>query len=398
MPQYRYSAKGMDGLTVKGLLEADNINRLRQQLKEKNLFCLEAEEMPAIARSGIKVNLKDVAMFSRQFYTLLNSGVTVIKALDILYQQTESKRLKGVILKIYEAVQKGDMLSEAVKKQPKAFPDLMVSMMETGEASGTLDKAMSRMSSYMDREVKLKNKITSAMIYPIMIGVVTVAVIAILVMFVLPGFVTIFSDSGVKLPGMTMALLGISHFATKYWYLVIMMLVALVVLIRAYISSDQGRLNWDRAKLKLPVVKKAVIKIYASRFTETMSTLLSGGLPLLHAMEITSRVIGNQLIAEKIIEAREDVRKGLPLSTAIREINVLPPIVHSMINVGEESGALDTLLERTARYYDDEVETAIARLVSMIEPIMIIFMALIVGAIVVSIALPMFDMFNTIQT
>lgn len=397
MPQYSYSAKGMDGIAIKGVIEAENISRARQILKDKRLFIINVAEFKTSQVQAIKLKLKDVAMFCRQFYTLLNSGVTVIKSLDILYQQTDSKKLKNVILKIYESVQKGDMLSDAVKKQPKAFPDLMVNMLETGEASGTLDKVMNKMSTYMDREVKLKSKITGALIYPAVIAVVTVVVVAILIIFVMPSFVTMFTESGATVPGITLALLGASKFATKYWYILLLIIGGLILIIKSYISSEKGRMVWDKAKLELPIINKAVIKIYASRFSETMATLLAGGLPLLQSLEITSRVIGNKFIEGKLLEAREGVRKGMLLSASIRDIDALPPIVNSMISVGEESGALDSLLERTARYYDDEVEAAIAKLVGLIEPVMILVMAAIVGVIVISIALPMFDMVGTIQ-
>ncbi|HBQ64772.1 MAG TPA: hypothetical protein DD727_07605 [Clostridiales bacterium] len=191
--------------------------------------------------------------------------------------------------------------------------------------------------------------------------------------------------------------MGASKALSRYWYIIAAGVALVIAGSRMYIMSEDGRLKWDDTKMKMPVIKGALTKIYASRFTETMATLLSSGLPLLQTMDITSRVIGNKIISDKILDAREGVRKGLPLSVAVREMQTLPPIVHSMVSVGEESGALDTLLERTARYYDDEVETAIARLVGLVEPVMIVLMAVVVGFVVISIALPMFDMFKTIQ-
>jgi type IV pilus assembly protein PilC len=406
MPLYNYSAKDFSGQKISGVLEADNLQGFYQALKERQLFCLDvsqkrqAVDMKTLTSLGRttsnKLKLKDLAIFCRQFYVLLLAGVTVIKALDVIYQQTESKKCQAAVLKVYEAVQKGDLLSEAMRKQGEAFPAILINMIESGEASGKLDLVLQKMAEHFDKERKLRTKLISALIYPVILSVVAIIVVTILLTFVLPTFVTMFESSGVALPLPTRMLLGISKFISHYWYIVLLILAALAYSWNKYLKTEQGRLNWDKTKLKLPVLKNVNIKVICARLTRTLSTLLSSGIPLLSCMDITSKVLGNKVVADGLLAAKEDMSKGSSLSQAIRKVGVFPAMIYSMISIGEESGSLEEILEKTAAYYDEEVEVAIQRLLAIFEPLLIVFMALIVGFIVISIALAMFRVYSTI--
>lgn len=403
MPLYSYVAKDFSGQKTSGVLEADNLQNFYRLLKERQLYCIEFTEKrqlvqkSSLRNASIKLKVKDLAIFCRQFHVLLMAGVTVIKALDVIYQQTESKKVKAVILKVYEAVQKGDLLSEAMRKQGEAFPDILINMIESGEASGKLDMVLSRMAEHFDKERKLRTKVISAITYPTILSIVAILVVVVLLTFVLPTFVGMFESSGVALPLPTRILLGISNVLTSYWY--ILLLLALVIGFgwRKYIRTEKGRYQWDQLKLKIPLVKTTSIKIMSARLTRTLCTLLSSGIPLLSCIEITAKILGNQVVSEGLLAAKEDMSKGSSLSKSIRKIGVFPAMVYSMINIGEESGALESILEKTSDYFDEEVDVAIQRTLAIFEPLLIVLMAVVVGFIVISIALAMFRVYGTVN-
>ena len=398
MPLFKYQALAADGKTVSGLLEADNVARVQQMLKENRQYALKVEEAGTGSVSLTRAApLKDLAVFTRQFHAMMRSGVTVVKCLDLLYQQTTNKRLKEIIFRVYESVQRGDLLSESLRKQTGVFPELMIAMVDTGEASGTLDTILGKLADNFEKDMKVRRKVQGAMIYPIVLTVLMIVVVTGLIMFVLPMFVGMFESSGVELPLPTRMLLGMSDFLTHYWYIVLFFVILAVVLFKVWSSSDNGRLQWDELKLKLPVVKGLLQKLYSSRLTRTLATLVNAGLPLLHAMDISARVIGNKFISKHMAQAREDVRSGVALSQALRRTGVFPVMVYSMIGIGEESGTLDSMLGTTADYYDEEAEKAMGQMVALMEPALIIVMAAMVGFIVISIVLPIFDMSSTVQ-
>ena len=402
MPLYSYVAKDFSGQKTTGILEADNLQNFYRLLKERQLFCIEVTEklLPSqktsLRNAPIKLKVKDLVVFCNQFHALLTAGVTIIKALDVIYQQTESKKVKAVVLKVYEAVQKGDMLSEAMRKQEQAFPEILINMIESGEASGKIDLVLERMTEHFDKERKLRTKIITAITYPIILSVVAIAVIILLLGFVLPTFIGMFVSQGVELPLPTRILLGISSGLTSYWYIILGATLAVVYGVKSYIKTDKGRLKWDQTKLKIPIVKTTTIKIISARFTRTLSTLLSSGIPLLSCMEITAKILGNKVVSDGLLAAREDMSKGATISQAIRKIGVFPAMVYSMISIGEESGTLETILERTSGYYDEEVDVAIQRMLSIFEPALIVIMAVIVCFIVLSIMLPMVGIYEMI--
>ena len=401
MPQFTYTAVDASGKRTSGNLEAVNKNQLIAALKEQGLYLIEAtDRIDTTARDvsnvSKKIKLKPLAIFCRQFSTLINAGITAIKALDILYQQAEDKILKESIGRVYEAVQKGEAMSDAFRKQGEAFPELFINMIMTGESSGNLDQVLIRMADHYEKENKMKNKIKGAMIYPMVLGILTVAVVILMLVVVLPSFIGVIESGGGEIPLPTRILLDLSGFIQRFWWLLGGVIILLVIGWRGFKRSEKGHLWWDGFKLNMPIVGKSLRMIYSARFARTLSTLVSSGLQMLSAIEITARVIGNKLIHDRLLLVTEDIRKGAQLSTAIRNTDQFPAMIYNMISVGEESGLLDDILGKTAAFYDEESDAAIGRLVGLLEPLMIIFMAIIIGFIVISIALPMFSMYGNI--
>ncbi len=399
--QFKYKAVTDSGQIMNGIHDAESEAEVIGMLRN-NKFMPISIEKTATSGSSMSISLgkvkkKDMAVFCRQFYTMLHAGVTVIKALDILEMQTENKLMKKAIAEVYENVQKGMALSEAMKMNEKVFPSILVNMVEAGEASGSLDTIMDRMSVHYEKDFKIENKVKGAMIYPMVLAVVATSVVIFLLLFVMPTFVGMFEGSGVKLPGPTRALLAISNSLQNFWYIYLVTIIGLILGTKYYGNTETGRLQFDALKFKLPVLKSTNIKIATSRFTRTLSTLLASGIPLMQGLDIVTKVIGNQYAAKKLENAKEEVKRGVPLSRTIKDTGIFPPMLDSMIKIGEESGALDDILNRSADFYDEEVEVALQKMTELMQPIMIVVMAAIVGFIVISIALPMFDMVNTIQ-
>jgi type IV pilus assembly protein PilC len=282
-----------------------------------------------------------------------------------------------------------------MRKQGKVYPEIMISMIEAGEASGRLDSVINKVAETLEKDVKLRNKIRSSMMYPIILAVLCVVVVLILVMKVLPVFMGMFT-ADMTLPLPTRMVLAFSDILTGYWYIVLFTVAGVVLAIRLYISTEDGKKNWHALLLRLPVIGNTIVKISAVRFSRTLGTLLSSGMTLIQSLEIVIQVVGNRIIMEGLSITKEDIRKGMPLSQSLRKANVLPPMVYSMIGIGEESGSLEDMLNKTSEYYDDEVENAIQKMVTLLEPVLIVFMGIVVGFIIISIMLPMLEIYNSI--
>ena len=397
---YKYVALTRDGFKVNGSVDSTSENEVLRMIKSNGYLPVSIErDIESEAKFEIltkKVKKKDLAVFCRQFYTMLDAGINIVNSLDILSAQTENKTLKKAISNVAENVQKGVTLSEAMKMHPKVFPTILINMVEAGEVSGNLDTILERMAVHFEKENKTENKIRSSMVYPIVLMVVSVAVVIFMLIFILPTFVGMFEGSDTPLPLPTRILIGLSDLLQSYWYIFIGIVALLVFGITSYINSKNGRRLYDGIKLKLPIIKGTTVKIVTSRFTRTLSTLMSSGIPLLRSMEVVSKVVNNKVVEDKLISGIEDIRRGVPLSRMIKDIEIFPPMVDSMVKIGEESGALDDILLKTADFYDEEVDVALTRLTSMLEPLMIVFMALIIGFIVIAMYLPMFEVINTI--
>ena len=402
MPLYQYSAVDDIGESIRGRYTAKDKVELLQMIREKKCYPVVVKEV--VEEKDIKsldlfnkVKTKDIAVFCRQFYAMLNAGVTIIQCLDILRQQTENRRLKEVTGEIYETIQKGTTFSEALKGHRNIFPEILISMVEAGELSGTLDSVMDRMAVHFEKENRIYMKVKGAMVYPTVLSIVAVGVVAFLLTVVMPTFIGMFESSGVALPAPTRLLMAMSKGLQMYWYIILLVLSGGIYLLRRYTKTKQGKYAVDRLVLGIPVVNTTIKKVATSRFTRTLSTLLTSGIPLIQAMEIVEKVIGNKVIGEGISNVRNELRRGSELAPPIKRMGIFPPMVDSMIKIGEESGTLDEILEKTADFYDDEVEAALQKMTTLMEPVLIVFMGVVVGFIVISMALPMFDMVNTVK-
>jgi len=401
MQDYICKVKKENGTLIKKyIIRAENLSNLFAQLKSNHLYLIDysvkEQRKDIVGGNKITLSKKDVAVLCRQLASMLTSGVTLVKALNILYQQIEKKSTKESIKRLYESVQRGDQFSEAIRKQTGVYPDIMISMIEAGEASGQLDQVVEKLAGQFEKDVKLKAKIKTAMAYPIILVCLSVAVVLIMVTQVLPLFLGMF-EGVATLPWPTRVLMSFSNILTGYWYLLLLGLGTVVFGFRAYIATEQGRRKWDGTKMQLPLVGGTITKISAVRFTRTLSTLLSSGITLMKALEIVTKTVGNTIVVDGLVTVKEDLRKGMPLSTALRKVNILPPMVYSMIGIGEEAGTMENMLEKCADYYDDEVDNAIQKLVGMMEPLLIIVMAMVIGFIVIAMMLPIFDIYDAIS-
>lgn len=403
MAYYKYIAKDISGKTVKGSTEAESMNEFYQKMHELSLFCIDVSESETDYMSvgsltigkARKIKLKDLTVFCRQFATMVNAGLTVIKCLDILYRQASKKFVKESYLLLYESIKKGNALSNALKEQGATYPQLLISMVESGETSGNLDRILLEMADHYEKERKQRNKMKSAMIYPIILICVCVIVVAVLLTFVMPQFFSLF-DSMSSLPWATTVLIAISDSISSFWYIWILAIVGIVILWTCLLKTNAVRLSFDKFKLKVPIAGKLLRTIYTSRFARSVSSLYGSGIPIIEAIRIANNVIGNAYISQRISLVISDIRQGVPFSRSISNIGEFPPMFCSMVFIGEESGSLDDILAKTAAFYDDEADSAITRLVSLLEPCMIVIMGLIIGFIVIAIMIPMFSSYNYI--
>lgn len=402
MPLYNYKAVTPEGRHVEGAYEGKDKNEVISKIrsaKQIPIKIVEASQSKDVKDLKLtnKVKTKDISIFCRQFYTMLNAGVTIVTCLDILRKQTESKKLRKVLDHVYEDVITGSAFSDSVKRHEEVFPSLLVNMIEAGEVSGNLDNIMDRMAFHYEKEYKINNKVKGAMTYPVVLAGLSTIVVIFMLTVIMPTFTGMFEDSGVPLPAPTRLLLAISDTLTGYWYVFVIAIIAFIYGMNRYMKTTKGRMKIDSLKLKIPVVKGTITKIITSRFSRTLSTLMMSGVPLIQALDIVSRVVGNKVVEQGILDTKEEVKKGTSLSAPLQKIGAFPLMLTQMVEIGEESGSLDDILEKTANFYDEEVEVSIQRLTTMLEPIMIILMAVVIGFIVISMVLPMFDMMNTLE-
>lgn len=399
MPLYQYKAVTDKGKRLSGTYEATSETEVISMLRQNKYYPVkitETVEKKSILDNSIfaPVNIKDLAIFCRQFYTMLNAGIPIVNCLEVLKLQIENKSLRNTISNVYKDIQKGATFSSSLRNYKKIFPDLLINMIEAGELSGNLDSILERMSIHYEKESKISNKVKGAMVYPFMLSIVSILVVIFLLVFVMPTFLTMFEYT--TLPTPTRILLFISYSLTNYLYIYITSLIVLIFSFNQLYESHKGRLFFDSLKLKIPVIRSVTQKIVTTRFTRTLSTLLSSGIPLIQALESTSKVCGNKVVESGMKQAISHISTGDTLANALKKLGIFPPMVISMIQIGEESGQLDILLDKTADFYDEETESALQKMSTLVEPLMIIFMSFIIGGIVIAMILPMFDMINTV--
>ncbi len=402
MPNFQYKAITKQGETMEGTHHANHANEVITMLRESDYYPLQVKE---VVKQGDWLNLsslnkiktKEIAIFCRQFYTMLYAGVPIVSCLEIIKQQTEDPKLKMILHDVYNQIQRGITFSDALRIHRRAVPELLINMIEAGEVSGNLDGIMDRMAKHYEKENKINNKVKGAMVYPAILSMVSLLVIIFLLTFVMPTFISMFQGSDMILPLPTRILLGISHTITSYWYIYMLFFLLFGLAFYKVLENEEVRKKIDGWKLKIPIVKTTLQKLITSRFTRTLSILLYSGIPLIQALESASKVVGNRVVEEGIQSAIQDITKGISLSVPIKKMNVFPPMLISMIQIGEETGTLDEILDKTANFYDDETEMALQKMTTLLEPLMIVVMALVIGFIVVSLILPMFDLLNTVN-
>lgn len=400
MGKYKYRAMKNDGSKTNAECEASSRDEVLSMITSNGYYPLKIEEVIESKKIEFtfmeKIKVKDLSIFCRQMYTMLDAGVPITNALALLSDQVSNKKFKTIIQEMDEDVKKGEMLSSSMKKHSKVFPQLLISMIESGEVSGNLDEMMLRMSTHFEKDAKIAGKVKSAMIYPAVLSVVAVAAIMIIMVVVMPTFIEMFASSGVELPMATKLLMGVSGFLSKNIILVLIIIIGSVVGFNFYKHTNSGIRNISIIKLKIPIIKGLNKKIIVSRFTRTLATLLSSGVPMVQSLPIVSAVLGNTVAEEAMDKIRERVVRGDGLSNAVGEHTIFPPMLSSMIRIGEESGALDDILNKTADFYDEEVEQAIQTTTALLEPALIIVMGVVIGFIIISIMLPMFNMYGQI--
>ncbi|MGI6113899.1 MAG: type II secretion system F family protein [Mahellales bacterium] len=402
IPRFEYKAKSIDGTYTQGVFEADSKYRAMMMIREQSLFPVSVKEIGEqkdIREKGLfsKIGLRDLGMFCRQFSTILRAGIPITQCLDILSKQTSSGNLRALLEKVNEDVHTGKTLSEAMSVHHKQLPSMMIHMIEAGEISGTLDASLDRLARHFEKEYKLKQKVAKSMTYPIIVVIVSIVVVIFLLTNVVPTFATIFDNSNIQLPVPTMVLLSLSSFLRENGVLMLIGVILIALVFRLSISTGSGRYYWHRLLLNLPLFGKLQRKIISARFTRTLGVLLSSGIPLVQALQVVSRVTNNEVAQRGILEAEEQVRQGMGLMIALEQLNLFPPMVTQMIMIGEDSGTLDTMLEKTADFFDDEIDSGITKLTTLLEPAIIVVLGVIVAFIVLSIALPMFDMMNIVE-
>ena len=382
MTTFTYVATDTNGKKVRGKENAENSQELIEKLRQKGLFCTSYKDVTKSKASDVKFKFKtkDLAFFCRQLAAMLTSGISLVKSLHILQSQTENKKQKQVLLDIYEEVQKGRSFSEAIATKPGVFPDLFVSMVSAGEVSGNLDMIMNRVAEHYAKDSKTQNKIKGAMIYPIVLLVLLVVIFIAMFTTILPMFRDLITDES-EMPALSAVMFAISDFMIGYWYILVAVFVVIVIIIRIILKTPASRLKYDEMLLRLPKVGKLLRTIYTARFSRTMANLFSSGMQMVECIEKSVGTLGNSYIIQAFDDVIENVKRGEALSVALGRINVFEGMFVSIIYVGEEAGALDTILEKSSDYYDEEADSAISSLVSLLEPVMIIFMGIMIGCI-----------------
>jgi len=405
-----YKCKVINSLGKKNILKIEGYshNEVIDFLKKDNYAIIDVRKIKYETFSGYnsfsniikgssKLNSKELSLFCKQLSSMLKSKITILHCIEILHLQIESKKLKKILNIIHKELLTGNTFSESLTNHKSSFPEIFISMITAGELSGNMESVMTRLSEHYQREYKIENKLKSAMTYPIILSIVSTAVVILLLIKVMPTFVSIYESSNVQLPFATTFLLNISKLI-KNSYHIIILIIFLIILAQSKLKKNKAfRLRYDKFKLNIPVYKNMQVKIAAARFTRTLSTLLINGINLLEALQTASSITGNSFIEFKILEIKEDVRNGISLSESIKQKNIFPVMVYSMIGIGEESGLLEELLDKTAFYYDEETENAVNKFISLIEPLMIIIMAVLVGGIMIAMLTPMFDMIKMVQ-
>jgi type IV pilus assembly protein PilC len=399
MATFTYSARTSSGDLQAGELALKTREEVVQYLRRQRMVPIKIEQKQqqlSLPKLGRGIGTREIVIFTRQFATMINSGLPLVQSLDILAKQSENAILRKVIEQVQYDVESGHTLADALRQHPQVFSDLFVNMVAAGEAGGILDTILLRLAVFMEKADALRRKIKGAMIYPSVVLAVAVGAVTILLMFVIPVFQEMFSSAGVALPGPTQFVIMLSELLQGQWYVMAGVILATVYGVRRYYKTPQGQLMIDKLLLKAPVLGPMLRKAAIARFTRTLGTLVSSGVAILDGLEITARTAGNRVVHDAIMESRASIAGGDTISEPLKKSGVFPPMVVQMINVGEQTGGLDEMLTKIADFYDEEVDAAVQALLAAMEPIMIVFLGAIVGGMIVAMYLPIFDMINAV--
>ena len=401
MATFRYEVMQADGKRRKGTLEANNRDAAADELKKNGDFILTLVDAGALGKEieisfGNKVKPKELALFCKQFESILAAGVTIIEALQMLGEQTENKHFKKAIEDIHDRVQRGETLAGAMSNHPKVFPEIMIQMMNAGEASGSLEISFHRLSIQFEKDAHLKALVAKSMVYPIILICVIIGVVALMMIKIVPSFTSTFDELGGSLPGITLAVMAVSDFFVDSWWIMILVIVGGFFLYREVGKTEAGAMLFGRIALKAPLFGNLTIKSASASLTRTLSTMLASGITLVDAMEIVARIMKNRVVRTVLMQAQKDITQGVALSVPIRESGIFPPMVHHMIKIGEETGNMEDMMDKVADFYDEEVEMATQALTSALEPLIIIVMAGVVVPIILAVMMPMLSMQNAI--
>lgn len=399
---YEWKGKNPKGRKVKGEMEAETLEQVKQNLQRRKITSTKIKKKPKDIFENIpflqpKVKESDVIIFSRQFSTMIDAGLPLLQCLDILQAQQENPTFKKTLKKIKESVESGETFADSLKKFPNVFNELFINMVAAGEAGGILDVILNRLSAYMEKMAKLKRQVKGAMTYPIITIIIAMVVISIILVFVIPVFSEMFADFGSTLPAPTLMVVAMSEFAIGNIGYIIAGIIATSFLVKRTYASKKGRILMDDMFLRLPVVGLLIRKVAVAKFTRTTSTMLSSGVSILEVLDIVAKTAGNKVVEFAILDVKTGIAEGRSMADPLLESGVFPSMVCSMIAVGESTGALDTMMEKIADFYDDEVDQSVKNLTDMIEPFMLVFLGVVVGGLVISMYLPIFSMAGAIS-
>ena len=402
MPGYSYVAVDQRGKEKRGRIEAENRDAVSQQLKKDGLFPVEIKEQGVLNKEidlsiGKKVKPRDLSVFCRQFVSITQAGVPMKEALQMMTEQTENKWLKRATADVLLNVEKGNTLADSMAAIPDVFPPMLVNMVHAGESSGSLEMSFDRMAVHFEKEAKLKATIRKATIYPIILIFAVVGVVAVMLLYVIPIFIDMFADLDIEMPALTMGVMNLSKWTASHWYLILAVVVAVAVAYRVIYNTEQGRLKIDYIKMKMPLFGKLTVKSNCAQFARTMSTLMAAGISTTECLETVSKIVTNIHYKNAMMKAREEVMKGIPLSEPLAASEVFPPMVYHMTGIGEETGNMEEMLNKLADYYDEEVEITTQSVLAAMEPLIIVFMALIVGTLVIAVIMPIATMYNGLE-
>ncbi len=404
MAKFRWEARGRTGSVQKGVMDAPSRDMVEAQLKKFGFSGISIKEegkglsmeikIPGLG--GKKVQTKEIVVFTRQFATMIDSGLPLVQCLEILSSQQENKTFREVLVKVKESVEGGSTFADALARHPKVFDDLFVNLVAAGEVGGILDTILNRLASYTEKAMKLKKQIKGAMVYPSTVMSIAILVVGVIMIFVIPTFAKMFADFGGDLPAPTKFVIALSNFLVKYIIVIIAAAVGIFLLFKKYYATEKGRKMIDRLALRAPIFGLLIRKVAVAKFTRTLGTLVSSGVPILDGLDIVAKTAGNKVVEEAIMKVRQSISEGKTIAEPLQQSGVFPPMVVQMISVGEATGAMDAMLSKIADFYDDEVDDAVAAMTAMLEPMLMVFLGVVVGGLVIAMYLPIFKIAGTV--